>query len=630
MRGANSWQRRVLALAVLGALILAGSAWAAPGGVRIGASRQARQTVGSAASRGDARGARSAGPRRSRRALYVGLAMTAGMVASRVDGFVTSVGQGARALPTGARGRPPLGKRSGSSARIGANGGSDGHGLTPAPTEAAVTRPPASSPALVPPGASPALVSTEAVLPRLAGVSPALVPAGASPALVSPGGTGKVVGLLPAARVEPPASAVPPAVYVVREGMARQRRQRVWLKCPERGYLARQIAAIQAWTRRVGEKPAAVEPEYDGRDGLWRADVTDAMPARARAHEGVAPPVDGPNCWATALYVNGVLDHYRHATNQEIKHQTEGAPFCRRRAAGEALEPGDIVTIRQPPPRGSVRSFDDTHAYTYISPSLVFSKNSARRDNLAGLQTTAQIYDEYQVAPERRRLGQVDGPGRGARSRSDLWDNAYASVPLGAFVRTHPEYQVRNLPKDLRQALRTTAKYEKMITADAWNQIEMSPVQRKRFKRTANDILIRADRKLAHADRLEEAHRFYWQTIQDKWMAFYAQRMATDIGREQAARVRGPVVAISGSTCTLRGQLQLPRLFGPQVVGVEVSIDDSRDWRPAQGTRNWMFRCTLPAGRHSARIRAVTDDGRVGPPAGPLAFDVGPGTPGGG
>ena len=139
-------------------------------------------------------------------------------------------------------------------------------------------------------------------------------------------------------------------------------------------WTALRIWKISAEQRISPEKAVAILPKdiqakcvTNPGDGQVSLDVSDAIPDFLSPRMGTCAAADGPNCFNTALVSSGLVPVFRHSTAQEINFWIT-SPLCRAVKSGEPRMPGDLIYIHG-------KGTGAIHAMTYISPTLVFSKN---------------------------------------------------------------------------------------------------------------------------------------------------------------------------------------------------------------------------------------------------------------
>jgi len=127
---------------------------------------------------------------------------------------------------------------------------------------------------------------------------------------------------------------------------------------------------LAAWTNQAEGRSCQKKPITRGK--TCSVDITDCLPDHARRYQGSSAAVDGPNCFNLALMMKNVVGGFRQSSDGEFKNYLSSS-LCRELdpAQGDRPQAGDV---------GSVEDRIDGrvihHGFIYISPALVYSKNS--------------------------------------------------------------------------------------------------------------------------------------------------------------------------------------------------------------------------------------------------------------
>ena len=132
--------------------------------------------------------------------------------------------------------------------------------------------------------------------------------------------------------------------------------------------------------------------------------ITQWMPKIARQRMNIKDSVDGPNCWNTALHLAKALPAVRFTSAHEF-HFWMQSPFCQQIQAKSVadLKPGDIMAIRRQSPEGS--GFTESHGFTYVSPSLSFSKGTAYMISAAEMIRTSLVLQTFRLYKKQCYFG---------------------------------------------------------------------------------------------------------------------------------------------------------------------------------------------------------------------------------
>jgi hypothetical protein len=125
-------------------------------------------------------------------------------------------------------------------------------------------------------------------------------------------------------------------------------------------------------------------------------DFSSCVPDVVRELHGVKALVNGLNSWNMSLFATGVVPVLRYTSPDEFTFYLK-SPLCRPLKSGEAIEPKDIGAIRD-------ANGDEVHAFSTVSESLVFSKQSSRTLNHYLLETKSQELSQYPLSSTENKL----------------------------------------------------------------------------------------------------------------------------------------------------------------------------------------------------------------------------------
>lgn len=174
--------------------------------------------------------------------------------------------------------------------------------------------------------------------------------------------------------------------------------------------LQRQSEAIREWRSTIEPdfRPHSARPVCAKRTGgLFELRVGECLPDLPREFHEKALYRSGPNCWGTTMSLHGLFSKPRFMWSEEMLYWLD-SPICRKLNPGEEKHPGDIVnmfgpeaffgdepvegvTFREALFPGRYAGFDRhngftgfqslMHSVTYITPELVFGKDSPSRED---------------------------------------------------------------------------------------------------------------------------------------------------------------------------------------------------------------------------------------------------------
>lgn len=207
--------------------------------------------------------------------------------------------------------------------------------------------------------------------------------------------------------------------------------QKIVLVGKDCSLLQQEAAAIQAWSKRLGESPQVALCKC--RFGKCSIDVTQTLPAILQKNQSLTSKFDGPNCWNASLVGSKIIPNLRHSLDEEMTFWMN-SPLCKMRKDGEATQPGDIIAIRfaEETWYGEERRIEETHGFIYLTENLSFSKNTLKAKDPYTLQSTENVYAIYPVKPECRNIGIQDKKG------CNNWSNAYACESVENYLKKHP------------------------------------------------------------------------------------------------------------------------------------------------------------------------------------------------
>lgn len=115
----------------------------------------------------------------------------------------------------------------------------------------------------------------------------------------------------------------------------------------------------------------------------------DVLINKVRSMEGMSVKHIGPNCFNSALHINGLNKYIRFTEDAEFTAIVNSG-FCRRLVDGEARKFGDIMAIRMPFNDGS---YMEKHAQIVVDAERSFSKNNSQMVSKYETQDNAYLYE---------------------------------------------------------------------------------------------------------------------------------------------------------------------------------------------------------------------------------------------
>jgi len=161
--------------------------------------------------------------------------------------------------------------------------------------------------------------------------------------------------------------------------------------------LPEQIKSLRTWRITLNEPPPSL-----GQNVKCPMDITDLAPSFVRGHQGMGTAHNGPNCWNTSLFLSGIVPFLRFSSESEMTFWM-ASPYCHELKKNEPPLPGDVIAMRSydlrfPPKNGHSYSrgeMVEVHGMIYLSPDLVFSKNTSGRDSPYELQRPDFIVGDF-------------------------------------------------------------------------------------------------------------------------------------------------------------------------------------------------------------------------------------------
>lgn len=180
--------------------------------------------------------------------------------------------------------------------------------------------------------------------------------------------------------------------------------------------------------------------------GIKRCFVTadSILPEELFDELNIQADCDGPNCFNTALRMSGLLQHPRYSSSEEFGEYLK-SPLCREIPADAAPAPGDIIAIRDAQGR-------DTHAFTYLTKDLVYTKNGYSNRGVIGdagpfsFSSPEEVFDEYDVPKSCERVHTNDyvAKGCGRKHRAFYYRCLSLTEYDRAYAKKHPFEKVRS------------------------------------------------------------------------------------------------------------------------------------------------------------------------------------------
>lgn len=163
--------------------------------------------------------------------------------------------------------------------------------------------------------------------------------------------------------------------------------------CPS---LLDQAKALAAWKTEAtpAEAVAALPLECNSVNGSYSVTVTGNTPQWAVDHQNFYSAYDGPNCWATASFMTGMISAVISLDADEFTFHIS-SPQCIEKSYDQR-EPGDVVVIRTQNPQSPL-GFDEVHGFIYLTDALAFSKNGKFRSSPFAIQDYQGVLSTYGV-----------------------------------------------------------------------------------------------------------------------------------------------------------------------------------------------------------------------------------------
>lgn len=156
-----------------------------------------------------------------------------------------------------------------------------------------------------------------------------------------------------------------------------------------------------SWKTKLEPGAALGTFECKKLDSQYEASLLNCVPNKVLRIHGQAPSQDGPNCWGTALFLSQIRSSPLESSDYEFEFWMQ-SPLCKKIAANETGQPGDIVRVRAGGEEGP--EFTENHGFTRISDTLCFSKNGNKKDSKYLIQSCADVYSLYGVDQKCKQL----------------------------------------------------------------------------------------------------------------------------------------------------------------------------------------------------------------------------------
>ena len=180
---------------------------------------------------------------------------------------------------------------------------------------------------------------------------------------------------------------------------------RVWIENANCATFDGNLSALKTWTESTSA--SCTIQNRTVKESLCSADIHDCLPEHVKKYQGVKAEFNGPNCWNLALVMKGLLPHLRKSSPEEMTFYMN-SDLCHKLDVSEAPQPGDIGAIRtkncNPSESSQSNSSCEIHGFIYVSPDLVYSKNSEAKESPYALQSRSVVYQYYDAEDSKKTV----------------------------------------------------------------------------------------------------------------------------------------------------------------------------------------------------------------------------------
>jgi hypothetical protein len=276
----------------------------------------------------------------------------------------------------------------------------------------------------------------------------------------------------------------------------------IFLKAPLCSDLREPLLALKQWTQSLGESPASLSsPQQE--DSFCAVSLKGLLPQRVQALQGYKPISAGPNCWNTSLVTAKLIQKNRFSNPQEMSFWMN-SPYCKKVGPNELLIAGDVMAMRTLPKNSaSLQNFEESHGMIYITPQLVFSKNTSLK-SFFELQSAHLIFQTFRVDDPQCFRNRGEGCSHWVdfyRCRSSYNDYALLKqrdVPFALLSEV-----IEGLEKSLSDYVMTGKPLEKDLPANESKLNELIPQVNQYLAQTPASDAIKIFFLKAHLETLE-------------------------------------------------------------------------------------------------------------------------------
>ncbi len=299
------------------------------------------------------------------------------------------------------------------------------------------------------------------------------------------------------------------------------------LKGPDCSGLLNQARALSEWKREFAsaETTSVMPTSCESVEGGYSLAVTGLTPKWAVDHQDVYPAYDGPNCWATASFLSGMIPSVISLDADEFtfhlsSSQCSEKPYSQRQA-------GDVVVIRSKSSTSAL-GFEEVHGFVFVTDALAYSKNGKSRTSPFALQDYQGVLSTYGVP-----MTCAENPtGSGCDSYAKIF-HCEGALPIPSDLAENDIKKFQNFTSQI------STLSEFVISGNA------SPEDLKAIKNlfsTLPDVMSYAEKMMNTSAIGNEAHAF-WSQFYTQCLSVKKQQSQIDLpesrmhnGRYQSAR----------------------------------------------------------------------------------------------
>jgi hypothetical protein len=155
--------------------------------------------------------------------------------------------------------------------------------------------------------------------------------------------------------------------------------------------IQQQVDDLISWTKRVENRTCTAPEIRNGAEGTCTANVTQCVPKMVKENHGTNSEHPGPNCWNTALVMQGLIPGLRETSSEEFEFFIK-SPLCKELGPNEEKKPGDIGSIETPYQDGSSNQI---HAFIHINDNMIYNKVGLALQSPFTLQSYKDMHENY-------------------------------------------------------------------------------------------------------------------------------------------------------------------------------------------------------------------------------------------